>query len=249
MAMDIIYCAYGNERLAKIAIDAGFAFGAQLPNTVYYDPEFVDQNWKNPNLERYIKAIAQYKPRLATVLDWERWEQFDEVMAWAEAIAPYVETIIIIPKLRGGIERIPRNISGKAVRLGYSVPTSFGASLVPLTEFLGWPVHLLGGSPLKQMELAGVFAGPMYPEVPRLNVVSVDGNYHQKMAIRYNQYFVPDGSARWARNRYWPTLAEANGGRKWGDGSDKADAHLEAFRRSCKNIMTMWRTAQAVGEG
>ena len=49
---EIIYCADGNERFARIAIDAGFTFGAQLPNTVYYPPEFTDQNWKAPNLDQ-----------------------------------------------------------------------------------------------------------------------------------------------------------------------------------------------------
>jgi hypothetical protein len=249
MAIELIYCADGNERLARIAIDTGFTFGAQLPNTVYYPPEFVDQNWKKPDLGRYVEAVRQHNPRIATVLDWEREGQLDEVLAWAEAIAPHVETIIIIPKVSGGIARLPRVIGDRPIRLGYSVPTKFSGTSVPLTEFLGWPVHLLGGSPIKQMELAGLFAGPMFSETPRLDVVSADGNYHQKMATRYNQYFVPDGSARWARNRFWPTLREANGGENWGDGSAKADAPYEAFRRSCDAIMAMWQGANQPPRG
>jgi hypothetical protein len=98
-----------------------------------------------------------------------------------------------------------------------------------LSEFDGWPVHLLGGSPLKQFELSKL-----------INVVSCDGNYAQLMS-NYCQFFVPDGSATYAKNRYWPTLREANGGTNWGDGSAKAGAPYEAFRRSCKAIMEMWR--------
>lgn len=210
--IEVIYCADGNKRFASLSLEAGFTYGAQLPNTVYYDPEFVDQNWNAPDLDRYIKAVAAY-----------------------------VEIIIIIPKVRKGIEYLPRTIGGVPVRLGYSIPTSFSRTYVNLTEFLGWPIHLLGGSPIVQSQLAGLHInGNCLIEAPRLNVASVDGNYHQLMATKYNQFFVPDGSARYAKNRFWPTLKEADG-QKWGDGSSKADAPYEAFRRSCQAIMEMWR--------
>jgi hypothetical protein len=228
-APELIYCADGNARFAEIAIDAGFTYGAQVPNTVYFTPEFVDQDWRNPDLEKYEAAVAKHSPRLATVLDWERWEQLSEVLAWAETIAVYSETVIIIPKVLGGIERLPRRVGGRPVRLGYSVPTRFGGTTVPIGEFGGWPVHLLGGSPIQQRRL-----------FKYLNVASLDGNYHNSMATRYNQFFVADGSATYARNRFWPTLKEASGGERWGDGSDTAGAPYEAFRRSCQNIWAMW---------
>lgn len=224
---ELIYCAAGGARFAKIAIEAGFTYGAQLPNTVYFHPEFVDQNWKNPDLEKYAGAVAQYQPRLATVLDWERLEQLSAVLDWAETIAAYVETIIIIPKVVNGISKLPCFVGGKPIRLGYSVPTSFGGTVVPLGEFGRWPVHLLGGSPSEQFRLSR-----------RLNVASADGNYCQLMS-RYNQYFCPDGSANFAKNRFWPSLRESDGAR-WGDGSDTADAPYEAFRRSCEAIWAMW---------
>lgn len=226
---ELIYCSDGNSRFAQIAIEAGFTYGAQLPNTVYFHPEFVDQNWKNPDLEKYAAAVAQYKPRLATVLDWERPGQLSAVLAWAETIAAYTETIIIIPKVLNGISKLPRVVGGKSIRLGYSVPTSFGGTVVPLVDFGSWPVHLLGGSPIMQRRLSKY-----------LNVASLDGNYHLKMATKYNQYFVPDGSAMGCKNRFWPTLRESNGGVNWGDGSDKADAPYEAFKRSCAAIKAMW---------
>jgi hypothetical protein len=228
---EIIYCADGNARFAEIAIEAGFTYGAQLPRTVYFDPAFVDQKWRNPNRAKYMAALAQYRPRIATVLDWERQGQLSEVLEWAEEAAQFTETVVIIPKVWGGIARLPRQIGGKPVRLGYSVPTGFAGTSVTLWEFMGWPVHLLGGSPLTQYQLSQ-YCG--------LNVVSVDCNYHQKIATRYNQFFEPI-RVNYARNKNWPTLREANGGRKWGDGSATADAPYEAFRRSCENIMKMWR--------
>jgi hypothetical protein len=71
-------------------------------------------------------------------------------------------------------------------RLIRGVPVRLGYS-ISTSLFLSWPVHLLGGSPIGQ-----------------------------EMATRYNRVFVPDGSVRYAKNRFWPMLKEADG-EKWGD--------------------------------
>lgn len=219
----LIYCADGNRRFAEIAIEVGFRYGVRLPaKGCYFPVYFADQDWKNPNRERYIAELAQHRPTMATVLDWETEEQLPEVLAWAEDAAKYVERVLIIPKVIGAIAQLPRMIGGKHVVLAYSVPTSYGGTSVPVWEFREWPVHLLGGSPQRQMEIARY-----------MNVVSCDGNYAQKMAVEYCQFWVP-GTARYARNRWWPTLREADGG-DWGN-----DAPYEAFRRSCQNIVRAW---------
>lgn len=228
MAIEIIYCANGNRRFAQIAIEAGMTYGAQLPGTVYFPPEFVDQDWKRPDRAAYVAAVAQHQPRMATVLDWERDEQLPEVLGWAEDVAPFVERVIIIPKAIGGIPRLPRRIGGREVVLGYSVPTRYAGTSVPPWEFAGWPVHLLGGSPHRQITMAHY-----------LSVVSADGSMIKKLS-QNSQLWVA-GNARNAHDRFWPRLIEADG-RAWGDGSNTADAPYEAFRRSCINVMTAWRT-------
>jgi hypothetical protein len=219
--MEIIYCADGNPRFAQIAIDAGMLYGAQLPNSIAYKPYFVDQNWKAPDRAAYMAKLAEYRPVMATVLDWERWSQLDEVLSWAEEAAQYVQTVIIIPKVHGGITELPRMIGGKRMRLGYSVPTRFGGTTVPVSEFAGWPVHLLGGSPEKQMALYKL-----------MDIWSVDTNYTQKMAIQYGQYWTPVQTV--GRVKHWPRLDEV-------DSCATADVPYEAFRRSCANIMAAWR--------
>jgi ribosomal protein S18 acetylase RimI-like enzyme len=224
---ELIYCAAGNKRFAEIAIKHGFRYGAQLPNTVYNSPYFVDQDWKNPVFDDYINALDIHRPDLATVLDWEYDEQFSEVIRWAEAAAPFVKTIIIIPKVMGGIDRIPRTIKGKPVRLGYSVPTSYAGTQLPTWEFNGWDVHLLGGSPKEQLKLSHY-----------MNVASADGNYAQKMAIKFNQFFV-GGTAHWANNRWWPKLQESKLGHIGND------AIYLAFELSCINIRALWHGCTA----
>ena len=61
----LIYCARGNKRFMQIAVNAGFLYGGQLPGTIYLNIAplyFADQNWKNPQKEKYFAAIAEYKP-------------------------------------------------------------------------------------------------------------------------------------------------------------------------------------------
>ena len=172
--VDLIYCAAGNPRFAQIAIDAGFLYGAQLPNTIYHPPYFVDQNWRKPNREKYMAALALHRPHIATVLDLERDEQLPEVLAWAEDAAAHVQVVVIIPKAQGIVADLPRTIGGAEVRLGYSVPTKFAGTELPVWDFVGWPVHLLGGNPQNQMKLAQY-----------LDVRSADGNAAQKAALSW----------------------------------------------------------------
>lgn len=181
----LIYCGAGNRRWYDIAARYGMEYGAQLPGTVYHPVYFVDQDWRKPNRVRYMAALAQHRPALASVLDWERPEQEAEVMDWAEEAALHVqEAVIVIPKVAGTIRRIPRQISGKQVRLGYSVPTGYAGTKVGIDEFQAWPVHLLGGSPKSCWALA-----------ERLDVCSADGNYLKKLANRC-VYARPDGNGR-----------------------------------------------------
>ena len=225
--MDIIYCAAGNKTYADIAIKHGMRYGAQLPNTVYHTPYFTDQNWERPDRRGYMAALKKHRPAIATVLDLERDDQFDEVLSWAIEAAYYAtEAIIIIPKVMGIIRKLPRRIFGKQVRLGYSVPTQFAGTQVPVWEFTGWPVHLLGGSPQNQSKLTRY-----------LDVHSVDGNYAQKMANKYCQFYDGSGSSRWAKNRYWPQLQESV------FGHISKDAPYLAFELSCISMMASWRNA------
>lgn len=221
MKLELYYCASGNRRFAEIALSGGFEYGAQLPNAVYFDPQFVDQDWRNPDFDAYVMALRNTKPHVASVLDWEFEQQLPEVLRWAEEAAASVDVVIIIPKVIGGIARIPKIIGGKAIRLGYSVPTRFGGTVVPLAEFGERPVHLLGGSPHKQMRLSRM-----------LNAVSADGNYIQKAALQYGMFWVPGTAPR--GYRYFQRLDKA--GERWGK-----DMPYEAFGRSIENVREAWR--------
>lgn len=218
--MLLIYCAAGNRRFSEIAAAEGFLLGAQLPGTVYSPPFFCDQNWKKPDRHRYMAGLAEHRPQMATVIDWEREEQFSEVMDWAEEAAQYTCNVLIIPKIPDTVERIPFFIGGKPVVIGFSVPTRFGGTCVPIWELEGRNVHLLGGSPQRQMREYAAISGIAC-------VVSADGNMAQKLAVQRCLYWRSQSSGRdghWARLNY----------------AVKHDAPYEAFTRSCRNIREAW---------
>lgn len=187
--IDLIYCA-NNKKYGLWAKDY-IAIGTQLPNKVYFsDLMFCDQDWKHPNRDAYISMLMTYKPHIATVLDWETSDQREEVLGWAEDAAAYVDVVVIIPKCLASIDYLNvhgiRTINGKEVRLGYSVPTSHGGTELFIGQFNGWPIHALGGSPKRQIEIAKY-----------LDVRSADGNYiHLK--VKRGQFF--DGY-RWIQLR------------------------------------------------
>lgn len=221
--VDLIFCAGNNPKVAEIALGHGFKYGCRLPcDKPHFPVYFADQDWRNPQREPYIAALRQHQPALATVLDWEREEQLAEVLGWAEDAAPYCGKVIVIPKV-AATERIPQRIGGKTVVLGYSVPTSYGATSVPLHQFAGRELHLLGGSPENQLRLFRYFS-------TNARVVSVDGNSHLKLANR---------GLFWAGiGRRW-SLKQADGVRFEGNGN------WEAFRRSCLNLSHAWTKATA----
>lgn len=216
----LIYSSGGNRRFAEIARAAGYKLGSQLPKKVYLRPlYFADQDWRRPNRTAYMAGLAEHRPDLATVLDWERGEQLPEVLDWAEEAAHYAQRIIVIPKVVNGVHRIPRRIGGSDIVLGYSVPTRFGGTEVPSWDFAGWPIHLLGGSPHAQMRIWRQLSAIA-------EVVSVDGNYAQRQAVK----------ARWA----WSGgIATAEGGRsRWWQGG--YEDHYAAFAASCDAIHAAW---------
>lgn len=194
----LIFCAADSKRFSSIAVRYGLKYGAQLPGKVNEPPlYFADQNFKKPNRQKYMAALAEHRPVIASVLDWEREDQFSEVMDWAEEASQYVQdAVIIIPKVRRTIPRIPLTLNGKQVRLGYSTPTKYAGTKVGIWEFKGRSVHCLGGSVKAQRWVHNA-----------VGCDSVDGN-DLKRAAGNAQFFCPSGIPH-AVNRFYPTLREA----------------------------------------
>jgi hypothetical protein len=229
LKVKLVYCADGNNVFAEIAKLYNYLYGAQPLKTFYLPLEFADVDPNAiPPRDKYIAAIKKYCPEMATVRDWSIASELSDVLGWAEEIAPFVEKIIIIPKVIDGISKLPKFVGGKKVILGYSVPTTHGGTSVPIWEFAGWPVHLLGGSPQAQMMMARY-----------LNVVSCDGNMAAKMARGQTRagavcVWKPDKRDK----GHWQQLSKYNG-------YIGNDSPYVAWEISCKNIALSWAGAYA----
>jgi len=217
VAPELIYCADGNPRFAAAAVAAGWRYGARLPAKVYQSVHFADQDWRRPDRDGYMRALRAHRPAVATVLDWERAEQFGEVMSWAAEASRHVARVVVVAKVSGLCSLIPRAVGGAEVLIGYSVPTAYGGSEICLWEIGRRPVHLLGGSPQKQLSLARY-----------LNVVSVDGNMAHQQAHRC---------------RYWSRKKGPHGHWRQLGGAPAPGDNLRCFARSLENIATAWRAA------
>lgn len=225
LPIDLIYCGDGNKRFADIAIGEGYKYGARLPGTTYYPLFFADQNWKNPDKDKYIDKLKEERPHMASVLEWEEEDQYEEVLSWAEEAAKFVNKVVIIPKVIGTVDRIPNKVGGKGVVLGYSVPTKYGGTEVPIKEFGNRPTHLLGGSPHAQMKY--------YLEMPR--VISADTNYHQKCALSWGIVWHKNNKPRRRVRGTWTKLRDYLGVEV------EKDVPYRCFRLSCINVMNEWK--------
>src|SRR6266568_2580391 len=123
---------------------------------------FIDNEWHGYDHALHLDAVKEFRPKYATVRDLLTREQakqsdvayytIEETLAMAREIAAHADNVILIPKY-DCIDRLPREINGKRVVLGYSVASSYGQTELPPSRFAGWPVHLLGGSWARQRSL------------------------------------------------------------------------------------------------
>lgn len=143
---------------------------------------FMDNEWHGYDHEAHVSALSEFHPKYATVRDLvtqQQAEEFgveyytiEETLKLAEDVAEHCENVILIPKY-DCLDKLPREISGKRVVLGYSVESSYGGTEIPPERFAGWPVHLLGGPWKKQRAILNILKD---------DVVSLDNNNVLKVA-------------------------------------------------------------------
>jgi hypothetical protein len=215
--LDLIYCAAGNALLVDIAYETGWQLGMRSDaSPMKYPPLFIDVEYKKPDFEKHLEVVARHKPKYATVPDLSELEvsqaDVDRALRQAERLQPHCEIVLIVPKLSGQIAMLPEEMA-----IGYSVPSKYGGAQYPLWELSERRVHLLGGSPRKQMQC--------YLHLSAIaNVMSADGNYSQKQAVNYAMY--------WEKHRWHYHPEKINNGK---------DLYAECWKWSCINLMQAWQ--------
>lgn len=184
LCVDLIYCHGGGTATCCMAVQMGWLYGvnsshapcAQATTWSLHTVQFVDCDYRNYDHGKHVEVVARYRPKYATVRDIMTREQcerlnvryyaFDDILKMAEELERYAEHVIVIPKF-DCLHEIPQRYI-----LGYSVPTSYGGTPLPIEKFLSHRIHLLGGTPWRQYQ---------YYRAARSNVVSVDQNAFFKM--------------------------------------------------------------------
>lgn len=186
MWFDVI--ATARPELTDISERYGYLTGSRLDNLPPYeskgiDVDFIDMNWKNPRPKELIAACRRHNPKYAVAGDYdESGSSVDTVNERSQILLDHADNVIVVPKRSGEVEKVPPNCI-----VGYSVPTEYGGTKANIDEYRGRDIHLLGGTPHKQITLTDRFGD---------DVVSIDGNSYLKAATIGNKYWTKD-PPRW----------------------------------------------------
>lgn len=174
------YVAHSKKAI-NIAIKNGWFPGARYTNlrdiksVTFKEVGFLDIDWKNYDFKKHIEIAAATYPRMTIARDVESIIDLDRILIEAEQLKRYSKFVAIVPKDVRLTDRLEELIPNDFI-LGYSVPTKYGGTCIPTRCFVR-PVHLLGGRPDYQRNLAN-----------ELNVISFDCNRFTLDAC-YGDYF------------------------------------------------------------
>lgn len=199
LPLDMIFTIGSGRPMCCLAVRAGLKYGFQSTAKLIclyhqgmrgHEITFIDNDYFNYDHAAHAAAVAQYRPKYATVRDVMTREQCQEdgipyfplpqILDWADELAAKADDVIVIPKY-DCLDKIPDRYV-----LGYSIPTSHGQTPLPAAAFKGRRVHLLGGSWKLQLAFMAELGD---------DVVSVDNNYIMKTAA-YGNFVRPDGETQ-----------------------------------------------------
>lgn len=168
-----------SRNVLDLAIEHGWAVGARYTNLrdikTFDSVAFIDIDWKNYDFKKHLDAVREIRPKMTVARDIEDITELDKILFEAEKLQEYCESVILVPKDKRLIDKL--HLIPEKYILGYSVPSRYGKTEIPPEKFKGRKIHLLGGRPDVQRELAR-----------NLNVVSADCNRFT-LDAQYGDYF------------------------------------------------------------
>lgn len=179
--MEILKFVAHSKKAITIAIENGWFPGARYTNlrdvksVPFENIGFLDIDWKNYDFTKHLEIASAINPRLTIARDVESIFELDNILMEAEQLSKYSSLVAIVPKDIELADRLEELIPDEFI-LAYSVPTKYGGTCIPAKCFKR-PVHLLGGRPDTQRNLAN-----------ELKVISFDCNRFTFDA-RYGDYF------------------------------------------------------------
>lgn len=161
-----------NRQMPEVARASGMAYGTRHIEAPRDWPLMVDIHWRDYDWQDYMHKIAEWRPVMAMVPDYEYPSQRRQLYQQIRDLkAAGVLRIMVCPKFSGAVAHIP-----SWCIVAVSVPSSYAGFVPVFSELTGRRVHLLGGSPHKQIKTIIEFVGA------GIQIVSTDGNAHTNAA-------------------------------------------------------------------
>jgi hypothetical protein len=135
-----------------------------------FDIDFVDNDFEDPNKDRIEEIVEKTGADYVVLPDIYDCDDVNGVLEFGDELEhEYGTTPIVVPKCEFSWRRVPDRWL-----IGFSVPSGYGSTEIPITEFKNHRVHLLGGSHRNQIKFANraIDAG--------VDIFSVDGNAFSK---------------------------------------------------------------------
>lgn len=151
----------------------------------------LDNDFQNPDLDRYVDRALKYEPDMGVIGDaYDAAEAQTYVDTIRELQGSQLETeFIIVPKCRTAIEAIPDDIV-----LGYSrgYAETLAHEFSDPVDWRGRRVHILGGSPPKQLDIVEQLTQPTLTDDPPADIVGLDQNGLHREA-QFGEFWTPGG--------------------------------------------------------
>ena len=184
---------------ATDAYERGYAVGIREDYTYQIDDlpnvdlpvVILDNDFHDPDLQRYLEQFKQYDPAVAILGDaysTTEAQLYNDVVDALEQRWPYKE-YIVVPKCRDAIETLDEDIT-----LGYPMGYSDiqAAEFSTVSDWRGRDVHLLGAAPQHQREAINKLTQPTLSGEPPADIVGLDWNGMHRGAYK-GEYWTPDG--------------------------------------------------------
>jgi len=178
-----------SRRVLKIAARFGWLPGARYTNLRdvrrFERIGFIDIQWSEYSFKRHLEAVKATRPIMTVARDIENMEDLELILDQAEELDIHSEYVVVVPKDLRLASVMDGAIPSKFV-LGYSVPTRYGGTRIPLHAFKR-PVHLLGGRPDVQRKLAES-ASVVSLDCNRFTIDAAFGDYFDGETFRLHLY-------------------------------------------------------------
>lgn len=134
--------------------------------------DFVDNNFKEPNQDRLTDIVSKTQAEFVVLPDVYEVADLDDVLSFGDGlVSNFGVTPIVVPKCDLQFSDIPDDWI-----VGFSVPSGYAETDIPLSSFGDHKIHLLGGSHRNQIQYANE------AQSLGIEVFSVDGNAFAKAA-------------------------------------------------------------------